>query len=508
MNWQKTKNLFDKTCRIAQETVYSDVYTACVCLFAFIMWACNCTVAGLAVICVLAMLTLLFTRNLAGLFLPIVCSLTVVRELTEKQAVSLIPCFVLIVACGVVFFVRNFPKKFKLGKMFFPQVAVSVALLMGGIGAISSENYLRAFPLVLALGLGVLVIYFLFVNFLKTDDIDVPLHFAKVFAYVGLVICAELLTVIIQSGKSPSTWTECYWDVGWGNRNMIATFLDFCIVMSLYLCARAKKFGFVYMLVAFVQTLFLLLTMSRGGILFGVIAVIVGVVMCILKGNRKELLICFGAVCAAVVLVCAIFHKQVGALFSGVWERFSEISIRIEDGKLVIEGTSWRGGEDGLYEKAIELFKTYPIFGGGVGHVVVKDSVDIANMDWFHSTIFEVMASMGVLGMLCYAFYYVARFGIIFYKGKIKNKFPLFVFISWIAFEGQSLVDVGVLEPVYMIFIALQMAIVEVCSEERYEDQVKTFWVWRKPVLAEELPEPTTAEPVSEQPTEKTAENQ
>lgn len=478
--------------------MFKDVYTVCVCLFAFIMWAVDCTVAALAVICVLAMLTLLFTDNPAGLFLPIMCSLTVVRHLTEKQTLALIPCFVLVFACVVFFVVRNFPKKFRLGKMFYPQVAVSVALLMGGIGAISSENYLRALPLVLALGLGVLAIYFLFLNFMKSEQTDAPLHFAKVFACVGFIICAELLTVIIQSGKSPSQWADCYWDVGWGNRNMIATFLNFCIVMCLYLCTREKKFGFVYMLAAFVQTLFLLLTMSRGGILFGVISVIVGVVMCILKGSRKQLLICLGAVCGAALIVCAIFHKQVGSLFSGVVERFSEISIRIEGGKLVIDGTSWRGGDDGLYDKAIELFKTYPIFGGGVGHVVVKNNVNFAEMDWFHSTIFEIMASMGVLGILCYAFYYTARFYVIFRKGTIKNKFPLFVFISWIAFEGQSLVDVGVLEPVYMIFIALQMVMVELFTEPRFEEPVETFRLFGK-IQPEAVAAAPTEPPVSEQ---------
>lgn len=478
--WQQIKNLYSKTCQIAQEVAYSDVYVAAVCLFAFVTWVLNWTVAGLVVICLLATLALLFTKNAATMFLPIVSALTVVRNLSEKQVLALIPCFVLVVVGVVVFVVRNFPKKFKLGKMFFPQVAVTVALLVGGAGAISAKNYLRALPLVLALGIGVLAIYFLALNYLKTDDVDVPLHFAKVFACVGFVISAQLLTVIMQSGVAPQEWTDCYWDVGWGNRNMIATFLDFCIIMSLYLCVRAKKFGFIYLLAAYLQTLFLLLTMSRGGILFGVIAVITGTVMCILKGNRKENLICLGAVCGAAILVAAIFHKQVGALFTGVVERFSEISIRIENGKLVIDGTSWRGGEDGLYQKALEMFKTYPIFGGGVGHVTVNNNVDTVTMDWFHSTVFEVMASMGVLGMLCYAFYYVMRLWVVFEKGNVKHRFPLFVFISWIAFEGQSLVDVGIMEPIYMIFIALQMAIMEVCVGEQYEQSQKILWLWQK----------------------------
>lgn len=513
MNWPKIKNIYNKSCEVAQQVVYSDVYIACVCVLTFLLWYLNNMLVGFAVICVLATLTLLFTRNAAAFFVPIVCLLMVVRDLSATPVIPLIPFFLLVLIGVVVFAVRNHPNTFNLGRMFWPQVAVSVALLLGGIGAISAENYFRAFPLVLALSLGVLAIYVLFINFLKTDDVDVPLHFAKVFAYVGFVVSAELFTVIMQSGRSPSEWIECYWDVGWGNRNMIATYLNFCIIMCLYLCTRAKKFGFVYMLAAFVQTLFLVLTMSRGGILFGGIAIIVGVVMCILKGNRKELLICLGATFATAVFVATIFHRQVGALFSGALERFAEISIRFENGKLVIEGTSWRGGEDGLYQKALELFKAHPLLGGGVGHVVVKESVDGVTMDWFHSTIFEVMASMGILGILCYGFYYLVRFGNIFYKGRIKNKFPLFVFITWIAFEGQSLLDVGILEPVYMIFIALQMVIVEICVGQRYEQQLQTYWLYKQPKLPE-LPmevvaeeSPVTAEATQEELQEQPQEN-
>ena len=124
--WQQIKNLYSKTCQIAQEVAYSDVYVAAVCLFAFVTWVLNWTVAGLVVICLLATLALLFTKNAATMFLPIVSALTVVRNLSEKQVLALIPCFVLVVMCGVVFAVRN-PTKFKLGKMFFPQVAVAVA---------------------------------------------------------------------------------------------------------------------------------------------------------------------------------------------------------------------------------------------------------------------------------------------------------------------------------------------------------------------------------------------
>ena len=68
----------------------------------------------------------------------------------------------------------------------------------------------------------------------------------------------------------------------------------------------------------------------------------------------------------------------------------------------------------------------------------------------------EILASMGIVGVLAYLYYYAMRLKAVFVKSNIKNRFPLFVFISWIAFEGQSLVDVGLLEPIFIFFITFQ----------------------------------------------------
>ena len=64
----------------------------------------------------------------------------------------------------VVFIVRNTiikvkeRQRFVLGKMFFPQIAVSAALLLGGVGVVAKANYLAAFPNAIALGVGVLAV--------------------------------------------------------------------------------------------------------------------------------------------------------------------------------------------------------------------------------------------------------------------------------------------------------------------------------------------------------------
>lgn len=479
MTLAKVNGIYQKSCTVVQRAVYSDVFLACVCLFTYLVWLLNWSMFGVAVIFSLACLTLLFSDCLSVIFLPIVCVMTAVRTEDATSLVSLWPLLILFVLCAGCFVWRNFSQKLRLGQMFFPYLAVTVSLLLGGIGVISAENYLRALPLVLGVGAAPLAIYFVFVNFLRQENsADIPLYFAKVCAFAGFVVCLELVTVMAQSGLSPSQWGGSYWHVGWGNRGTIAEFLPFSFVMCLYLATRAKRCSYVYLLAAFVQVFCLALTMSRSGILFGGIAFAVGWVMCILKGNRKELLICSGIIAGLVILFCIVFHQKVGSLISGILQRFGEFGIRFENGKLVIDGTSGRWGEDGLYGKAIRMFKDYPVFGAGLGHGAVGEGPNMDIMERFHSTVLEVMASLGIVGMLCYGFYYVVRFATVFRKGNIKNKFPLFVFIVWIAFEGHSLVDMNTFAPVFVIFVSLQLAIIQVCKGERYEEKTQILWLY------------------------------
>ncbi len=452
---------------VVKTAVYSDLCSVSVCVVVFLCWLLNLTAIGLSVLVALVCVELLFCDDPSALFLPIMVSLTCVRDQSAVNA-TLLACWIVpLVACAVVFVCKNFPSKFKLGRMFVPQAAISVALLVGGIGVISPGYYLKELPLVLALGPGMLAVYFAFVNFLGHTDRDVALHFAKSCVYVGLVVCAELGVLVLQSELSPSQWSNSYWNFGWGNRGMAATFLPFAAVMCLYLSVRAKKHAFVYVLASYAIMFCLFLTLSRAATIFGTVAFVAALIFACVRGNRKQTLVTSGCVVAAVALVCVVFHRQMAVLVGEIWERFSQIKIYFENGKLVIEGTSGRFGEDALYGQAVQMFKQNPMFGVGMGghpNVAINDSPDAAAR--FHSTVFEVMASMGVVGMVCYAFYYVMRFCEVLCKSNRKNLFSIFTLFTWIAYEGQSLVDMSTFEPVFCLFVALQLAIIEVCGNQ------------------------------------------
>ena len=87
-------------------------------------------------------------------------------------------------------------------------------------------------------------------------------------------------------------------------------------------------------------------------------------------------------------------------------------------------GTS---GRDVLYKEAIELFKAHPLFGVGRGYLGPNYKLNSVGVYWFHSTVLQVAATMGIVGLAAYAYYYYVRFAILFknFKYSFKTLSPI-----------------------------------------------------------------------------------
>lgn len=369
-----------------------------------------------------------------------------------------------------VFIVRNSMTKVKekqpfvFGKMFFPQIAVSIALMLGGVGVVSKENYISVLPNVIALGVGVLAVYLLFANFIKKDDNrDYAKYFAKVVMWIGFAVCIEMVVIIARSNLAPKDWASAYWDVGWGNRNNIATFLLFSAPMALYLTTRTRK-PLAYFLMAFFQYFCLCMTLSRGGILCGMIALVFGIAFSIYKAPNKKNQAIYFAVCIAIVLViCAIGKDVIKGLVGSLIDR---VDVG-EDGDV-------SSGRFDLYKEAWTVFKQHPFLGAGMGYdgycSGMKNPENI-NQYWFHSTLFQVLGCMGIVGIIAYVYYYIVRIGIAI-KGMVKQqKFAFFVFVAWVGFEGYSMIDTGTMIPFpNMMLVAVMTFVLELSSVSNRHD--------------------------------------
>ena len=181
--------------------------------------------------------------------------------------------------------------------------------------------------------------------------------------------------------------------------------------------------------------------------------------------------------------VFAFIYDKIFALAKGIFESGFESNSRIL-----------------LYKDALRQFAKHPLFGVGTGY----DGPDYMNhveeivFYWFHSTFFQIIGSMGLIGIFAYGFSYFMRAKIILKTIK-KDTFTLFVFLSLLGFELYSLIDTGTFVPlptmmiVFILFATLekhqedQMNLSDSLMREEYHREIEN-----KESVSTEIQEDTT----------------
>ena len=110
-------------------------------------------------------------------------------------------------------------------------------------------------------------------------------------------------------------------------------------------------------------------------------------------------------------------------------------------------------GRTDLYEEAWELFKKLPVFGAGIGYAVSF----IEEGQNFHSVILHTLATMGLVGLAAYIFYYWVRIKILF---TLNTQFNLFMYMAFAMFTAYSSIDCGEFT-IIMVFATMIIAITE-----------------------------------------------
>lgn len=455
---EKVKKGFATVENFVNKAVYTDCFLVAVLMVAFITWATECATFGFIATAIILSVVLVFSQDILPLFATIFGASLMLYTKNIDELMHLWPVFIPVGIALVVYFVRNIVRKvkngdkFRLGKMFFPQLAVSVALLIGGAGVISAERYVASLPNILGLGVAGLVVYVIARNFISTEsDVDRATYFAKALAYIGFVVALQLVVVIARRDVDPTEWAKVYWHVGWGNRNNISTYLLFTAPMCLYLATKREKLSILYLMMGAFEYICLVMTFSRGGILFGFIAMVIGGVVLIYRSNNRKRQLVSIAVALGAVLVFYL------CCMDGVHDVLMSLKSR---------GTGLSGRET-LYEEATRVFKDNPFLGNGLGYIgswgIYGDAIQ---MYWFHSTFSQVLACMGVVGLLAYGYSYVMK-GVIIFKNHL-NPFNLFVLVVFIGFEGYSMMDTGTFIPGgYPLIVLILMCIVEMFTSNK-----------------------------------------
>ena len=323
------------------------------------------------------------------------------------------------------------------GKKFFTHkrtllpgiLALGLAYMLSGLGSgqwakVGGQNLLFAVLQFLSIGL----VYFILSGGVRWEQAPEK-YLAWVGVCVGYVLLAELAFIFFDSNiifEGRILREEIY--TGWGHYNNIGALLAMMIPFPFFLTGKSR-YPSLYYLTALLFFAGLLLTCSRGSILFGVIIYLISYIFSLFFSRQARR--CFGMHIFTVLLAGVLifyFSEELRWLF------FSMVNA----------GFASKEREE-IYSQGIAQFLNYPILGGSffpVDASLFSWSTSESFVSFFpprwHNTIIQILASCGIVGMAAYLFHRVQTV-ILFVRNFNKEK--MFVAFSILSLLMTSMLD-------------------------------------------------------------------
>lgn len=336
--------------------------------------------------------------------------------------------------------------KLKKGTVFYGILATSVAVTLGGLGIISAKEYFAPVSLfyIFMLGFGMLIVYMYMNSALKMRESYV---FSERFAKLMVSIIIMLSLCLIEEYFSRRAELGGSFDIlpfQW--RNNGSTMLMLAMPFAFYL--SAKKFGWFFVgMLAYVA---ILLTGSRGGMIFGLAELgLCFVVMFIIDKRHRPAIAVIFSVCLVTAFLLRHFLLDVISYTISRLLNPSENAIRLE-----------------LIPRGIEDFKANPLFGRGIGYMGNNDVHHNAEFTlcWYHCSPVQVIGSFGIAGIAAYGLLLFLRLKTLF---KNPTFFNIMIFVSYIGLEMMSFVNPGIFVPFpYLFLVTIYFVIMERCNTE------------------------------------------
>ncbi len=343
-------------------------------------------------------------------------------------------------------------KGFKSGESVTGICAVSIALLLGGIGNFSFLEYIKGSYYIFGLGLGMLASYYLMkAEFSVYRSYDIRTRFSVIMSLLGCFCVALIGIGYIRRYLGFS------WEIQGGrpfSPNNIATLLMFCMPFPVFLSKKKEVWALASLLIFGG----ICLTYSRGGLIFGAVEFIVCLLYWVfIGGNQKKKLVFLAVVSAIAFIPLAII------VFSVVKDRFA--------GGNFLDST-----RKAMLFEAIERFIKNPVVGSGV----LDDTISYGGykkagtMAWYHMMIPQIIGSMGLVGVIAYLFQGIRRGKMIFAK---KSAWGFTLGISYLGILLMSQVNPGEFCPLPFELLTVLLFILQ---EERLDDSLPLINARRK----------------------------
>ncbi len=419
---------------------YGKCYIAIVALITAFFYCTNMPLLGLSVFSFFATIHLLFFRDLSC-FIPLpIFAVLLLKDFTVFDSFApFIVLFIPFVAL-VSHFILYPIKKVFVGKALIPFLCITVALLLGGIFSPYRDNYAYGLVTVLTVGPVLWFAYFLFTQYFSPPkDVDIKENVCYMFLFLGVTLMFEML--------EPNVLEKFHF--GWGSTNACASLLLLSIPAGWFLVFYRKRI-YITLPLLLVQYVGIVLSKSDAclGISFAMTPVIFFTVLMLGKPSKQKtlllnvILLTLGA-CLVVFFVALLFSLE----------------LRDFTQELLLKALN-ENGRSGFYKLAMSLFADHPLFGIGQGFIDTSFELRLSGVVTFnfHSTLFHVLATMGIVGIIAYTYYFYQRTRIFLSN---RSSFNMLCFYSFIMLESYGMVDACEFN-VVPIMMALTLLIVAV----------------------------------------------
>lgn len=356
-------------------------------------------------------------------------------------------------------FVLFWEKPVLRGYLTPPMLFVSLSVLLGGAGSLPAGEYFTGTSLfyIFGLGIGMWALYILFNTHIRArGEYALSEKLTLIMVVAGCLVCYMILAHYLRHiGELAETKSILYFQ--W--RNNSSTMLMLAIPFAFLRGNRKSPF----IILGFFFYFCILLTGSRGGLVFGAIEVVMCCILFILYDKRRRL--AYLTICACLGFALMIFSREFFSFFGDTLNRL----LSAINGILVDERKEIRV----LHcERGILDFLNHPLFGTGLGYNGNRDVYNSVHftINWYHCEPIQIAASLGAVGIAAYSYQFVKRMLLLW---KEPTLFNITVFLSYISLELMSLVNPGIFCPLpYLMLVTLFFVVVEKCGAGEHQTKI------------------------------------
>ena len=351
---------------------------------------------------------------------------------------SFVPAVFMVI--GVVIHHIIYKTKLKMQKLFFGLILYMIGIAFGGIASKSVDTFTANFKWYFIFYILIVCALIIYVMMVISSDIEMDIRdYAIIITYVGLFVCAEVLvywTIMPFVLENPSDAFFNNVQLGWGNKNTIASQLLMFLPGPMYLHVKDEDKKIYYASIGYAFAFFIVMVFSRGAC--GVLACILPFVLAysIIVSKKKKLTIIIHSVALLFIglafLILLLVNRDT---FHRIWDLLLDLRFESFNGRSFI------------YENLFVVWKENKTFGVGlIGSF--NWFVDCENYQFAHNSFLQMLFISGIFGTVLFTLYILDKYFHLLRKPTVEK---LMVFSTFLFPGLYGLLDVTYLNPVFMI---------------------------------------------------------